>query len=68
MQLTFAQYTIGAFAFFGSFLFVFFCGTGLVAVPFDFMFSWVDRPKPMNELQFKKEKENMVKQIEYILA
>jgi hypothetical protein len=33
MQLTFAQYTIGAFAFFGSFMFLFFCGTGLVAIP-----------------------------------
>lgn len=49
MQLTFAQYTIGAAAFFGSFLFVFFAGTGLVAVPFNHIIAWADRPKPMKK-------------------
>ena len=67
MQLTFAQYSIGAFAFFGSFIFLFFCGTGLIAIPVDYILSYIDRPKPMDEMRFKKEKENLVKQIEFVL-
>lgn len=67
MQLTFAQYTIGAAAFFGSFAFLFFAGTGLVAIPFHHVITFFDRPKPMNESQFKKEKDGLVKEIEYIL-
>jgi hypothetical protein len=67
MQLSFGAYTIGTFAFFGSFLMVFFFGTGLVSIPLDFILNWLDKPKPMNESQFKKEKDSLVKQIEYIL-
>lgn len=60
-QLTFAAYTIGAGAFWGSFLFVFFAGTGLVAIPFTHIIAWADRPVAMNESEFKKKKDGLVK-------
>ena len=68
MTLTFAQYTIGAFAFFGSFLYVFFFGTGLVAIPFEHMIAWADRPRSMNESQFKKEKDRLTKTVEFMIG
>ena len=49
MQLTFAQYTIGAAAFWGHFLLIFLLGTGLVAIPLANIFAFIDKPKPMNE-------------------
>lgn len=66
--LTFAAYTIGAIAFWGSFIFCFFLATGLVAVPFNQIIQWADRPKPLIDAgEFKKEKERVAKQIEWVL-
>jgi hypothetical protein len=60
-QLTFAAYTIGALSFWGSFMLVFFMGTGLVAIPFENIITWLDRPVPMNESEFKKKKDVLTK-------
>ena len=66
--LTFAAYTIGAVAFWGSFIFLFFLSTGLVAVPFNQIIQWADSPKPMKDVgEFKKEKERVAKQIDWVL-
>jgi len=60
--LSFAAYSIGAMAFWGSFSFLFFFGTGVVAVPFNQIIQWADRPKPMkDEGSFKKEKDRLAK-------
>lgn len=67
MQLTFAQYTIGAGAFWGHFLLVFFLGTGLISIPFTNIFTWLDQPKPMNESQFKKEKDELARKVDFLL-
>ena len=57
-QLTFAAYMIGATAFWGNFMFLFFVSTGLIAIPFENIIAWVDQPKPMkDEADFKKEKD-----------
>jgi hypothetical protein len=65
--LSFAVYTIGSATFWGQFLLVFFLGTGLVAIPLDFITTWADRPIPMTESQFKKEKDMLSKQVDYLL-
>jgi len=67
-QLTFAAYCIGAFAFWGSFMWVFFFGMGLVAIPFSNIIAYLDRPKPMKEDEFKKKKDELTKKIEFMLA
>mmetsp|Transcript_14819 Transcript_14819/g.25201 ORF Transcript_14819/g.25201 Transcript_14819/m.25201 type:complete len:282 (-) Transcript_14819:35-880(-) len=66
-QLTFPMYTIGAGAFWGQFLLVFFMGTGLVSIPFGFITAWADRPRPMDESKFKQEKDMLAKQVDYML-
>jgi len=67
-QLTFAAYMIGATAFWGNFMFLFFVSTGLIAIPFENIIAWVDQPKPMHsEADFKKEKEELAKKIRWIL-
>ena len=66
-QLTFSAYTIGALAFWGSFMLVFFLGTGLVAIPFTHVLAWMDKPLPMNQSQFGKEKDRVAKLIEFML-
>jgi hypothetical protein len=59
---------IGATAFWGNFMFLFFVSTGLIAIPFQHIISWVDQPKPMtSEGDFKKEKEELAKKIRWIL-
>lgn len=67
MQLTFAAYTIASTTFLGSFLSFLFLGTGLIAIPFEQITSWADRPKPMNESQFKKAKDGLARQVEFLL-
>lgn len=60
--LSFAAYSIGAMSFWGSFIFIFFFGTGVVAVPFNQFIQWADRPRPMkDEGSFKKEKDRLAK-------
>jgi len=59
---------IGATAFWGNFMFLFFVSTGLIAIPFENIIAWVDQPKPMHsEADFKKEKEELAKKIRWIL-
>lgn len=59
---------IGATAFWGNFMFLFFVSTGLIAIPFENIIAWVDQPKPMtSEGDFKKEKEELAKKIRWIL-
>jgi hypothetical protein len=59
--LSFAAYTIGATAFWGMFLAVFFIGTGLISIPFAHMTAWQDRPKVMTAPEFKKAKDVLAK-------
>ena len=66
-QLTFPAYTIGAAAFWGQFLLVFFIGTGFISIPFSYIVSWIERPIPMNEHQFKTDKDTLAKQIDLLL-
>jgi hypothetical protein len=67
-QLTFAAYMIGATAFWGNAVFLFFVSTGLIAIPFENIIAWVDQPKPMrSEGDFKKEKEELAKTIRWVL-
>jgi len=66
-QLTFAAYTIGAVAFWGNFIYVFFLGTGLVAIPFSQIIAWADRPVAMTESEFRKKKDGLTKQVEFML-
>ena len=66
-QITFQAYCIGAGAFWGQFIFVFFFGTGIISVPFSNIIAWADRPKPMTEGEFKKEKDRLAKQVDYLL-
>lgn len=67
-QLTFAAYMIGATAFWGNAVFLFFVSTGLIAIPFEHIIAWVDQPKPMHsEGDFKKEKEELAKTIKWVL-
>jgi hypothetical protein len=59
---------IGATAFWGNFMFLFFVSTGLIAIPFENIIAWVDQPKPMkDEAEFKKEKDALAKTIKWIL-
>lgn len=59
---------IGATAFWGMFMFLFFVATGLIAIPFEHVIAWLDKPKPMSsESEFKKEKEDLAKKIKWIL-
>ena len=46
---------------------VFFTATGLISIPFSYFFSWVDRPKPMAEGEFKKEKDRLAKIVDIVL-
>lgn len=68
MNLTFAAYTIGAGAFWGSFFLVFFMGTGFIAIPFENMVAFMDRPRPVKDAeQFKSYKDKLAKNIDYLL-
>lgn len=58
---------MGAGAFWGSFFLLFYLGTGMSSLTFDFLFAWADRPKPMNESQFKKEKDILSRKVDYML-
>lgn len=66
-KMTFPAYTISAAAFWGQFLLTIFMVTGLVSIPFGLITSWRDRPTPMSETQFKKEKEVLARQVESLL-
>lgn len=41
--------------------------TGLVSIPFALFTSWRDRPIPMGETQFKREKETLARQVDTLL-
>ena len=66
-QITFQAYCIGAGAFWGQFIFMFFFGTGIISIPLSNIIAWADRPRPMTEGEFKKEKDRMAKQVDYLL-
>lgn len=50
------------------FMFLFFVSTGLIAIPFENIIAFMDRPKPMlSEGEFKKEKDGLAKKIDWLL-
>jgi len=67
LKMTFPAYTISFFAFWGHVLLVVFMGTGLISVPFGFVTSWADRPRPMLEKEFQTAKSKLAKQVEELL-
>lgn len=46
---------------------MFFFGTGIISIPLSNIIAWADRPRPMTEGEFKKEKDRMAKQVDYLL-
>ena len=66
-KMTFPAYTISAAAFWGQFLLTIFMITGLVSIPFALFTSWRDRPIPMGENDFKREKESLARQVDSLL-
>mmetsp|Transcript_8556 Transcript_8556/g.7580 ORF Transcript_8556/g.7580 Transcript_8556/m.7580 type:complete len:279 (+) Transcript_8556:21-857(+) len=52
----FKYYVIGFFMLFGWFILFFTLGAGLVAVPFDMIYSFIKRPQPIKQAEFEVQK------------
>jgi LMBR1 domain-containing protein 1 len=57
INVSFPIYVIGFMSFLSWFLFIFYGGIGLAALPLDFIYAFCNRPKKMSKLQMEKERE-----------
>lgn len=49
--------------FVGWFILILFLGSGLIALPFDYINAWRFRPKPMKEDEFERSKADLAKKV-----
>ena len=61
ITLYFPVYAMGLMAFIGWFILIFFLPTGMQAVPFEWITSFIQRPKPMLEDEFNRAKATLAK-------
>lgn len=67
ITVSFPIYVIAISTFVGWFVLILFLGSGLIALPFDYINSWRFRPKPMKEDEFERTKSELAKKVEKLL-
>lgn len=67
-EVGFPIYGITIMTFLGWFWLCFYMPTGMWAYVFDYIGAWTRRPKPMNEADFDREKAELAKKVQGIIA
>jgi hypothetical protein len=68
IQVGFPIFMITVMNFLGWILLMVFVPLGMWALPFDSFFTFVNRPKPMTEVDFNKKKQGLAKDVQTLLA
>ena len=66
-QVGFPIYGITIMTFVGCFMVCFYLPTGMWAYVFDYIGAWQQRPKPMNEVDFNRQKAELAKKVQQLL-
>jgi len=67
ITVSFPIYVIGITCWVGWWFLIFFLGSGLSALPIDFINQFRFRPRPMNEQEFNNTKADLAKKVERLL-
>jgi hypothetical protein len=54
--LNFLEHLVGCMSFIGSIMVGFFGGIGLVSLPYDLIYDYINMPQPINEKDFSRKK------------
>lgn len=65
--VSFPIYVIAICTFVGWFILILFLGSGLIALPFDYINAWRFRPIPMKEDEFERAKSELARKVQVLL-
>jgi LMBR1 domain-containing protein 1 len=59
INVSFPIYVIGFMSFISWFLFIFYGGIGLAALPLDFIYAFCNKPRKLTKIEMEKEKQTL---------
>lgn len=58
--MNYLEHLVGCLSFIGSIMVAFFGGIGLVSLPYDLIYDYINMPQPINEKDFARKKQIML--------